>query len=293
MRPISNVVDASNYVMVELGKPIHTFDAAAVQRRADRRPSRRGRRAVRDARPRRSRRWIRTRSSSRTPAARSGSPGSWAAPTSEVTDATTDVIVESAIFDPISIRRTAFRYALRSEASLRFEKGQEFRLARARGRPHGPAHRRVGGRRRRAGRRRLEPDRADRPRACAFRPARVNRLLGHDARRRRAARAPGAGRDRARNRRRPGPAIARGGRTAGPRGRRRATPRRRSRPSRRGAATWRSRPTSPRRSPGSAATRSSRRSCRTRRCRRTGRSPLGVRDAIRETLAGAGLTARP
>jgi phenylalanyl-tRNA synthetase beta chain len=49
---------------------------------------------------------------------------------SEVTDATTDVIVESAIFDPISIRRTGQRYGLRSEASLRFEKGQEFRLAR-------------------------------------------------------------------------------------------------------------------------------------------------------------------
>ena len=50
--------------------------------------------------------------------------------TSEISDGTTDVIVESAIFDPISIRRTAFRYALRSEASLRFEKGQEHRLAR-------------------------------------------------------------------------------------------------------------------------------------------------------------------
>ena len=30
MRPVSNVVDASNYVVLEMGKPIHTFDAAAV-----------------------------------------------------------------------------------------------------------------------------------------------------------------------------------------------------------------------------------------------------------------------
>ena len=50
--------------------------------------------------------------------------------TSEVSATTTEVVVESAIFDPVSIRRTGQRYALRSEASLRFEKGQEFRLAR-------------------------------------------------------------------------------------------------------------------------------------------------------------------
>jgi phenylalanyl-tRNA synthetase beta chain len=49
---------------------------------------------------------------------------------SEITDATSEIAIESAVFDPVSIRRTGHRYALRSEASLRFEKGQEFRLAR-------------------------------------------------------------------------------------------------------------------------------------------------------------------
>ena len=49
---------------------------------------------------------------------------------SEITDSTTEIAIESAVFDPVSIRRTGHRYALRSEASLRFEKGQEFRLAR-------------------------------------------------------------------------------------------------------------------------------------------------------------------
>ena len=56
---------------------------------------------------------------------------------SEVSEETHNVIVESAIFDPVSIRRTAFRTALRSEASLRFEKGQESRLARVGARRRG------------------------------------------------------------------------------------------------------------------------------------------------------------
>jgi phenylalanyl-tRNA synthetase beta chain len=50
--------------------------------------------------------------------------------TSEVSDATSEVVIESAVFDAVSIRRTAQRLALRSEASSRFEKGQEARLAR-------------------------------------------------------------------------------------------------------------------------------------------------------------------
>ena len=181
IRPISNVVDASNYVMVEMGKPIHTFDAAAVARDGQGRASLRVRLAAagerlttldhvdRDLDPE-----ALLIADASGPLALAGVMGG---ASSEVSDATRNVIVESAIFDPVSVRRTAFRYALRSEASLRFEKGHEFRLAR------------------------LGADRAARlivewaggavargsfdthpeepsPRRVAFRPARVDRLLG-------------------------------------------------------------------------------------------------------------------
>ncbi len=128
-RPVSNVVDVSNYVMLELGKPIHTFDAAAV---------REGRIIVRLARA--GERLETLDHVDREldpetlliadPQGPLGIAGVMGGATSEIRDTTTDVVVESAIFDPVSIRRTAFRYALRSEASLRFEKGQEHRLAR-------------------------------------------------------------------------------------------------------------------------------------------------------------------
>ena len=98
--------------------------------------------------------------------------------TSEVSDATTEVIVESAIFDPVSIRRTARRLALRSEASSRFEKGQEFRLARVGRRSHGTARPGLVRRRGRARRGGHGPRRNREAARVAFRPARVNRLLG-------------------------------------------------------------------------------------------------------------------
>ena len=176
MRPISNVVDASNYVMVELGKPIHTFDAAAV---------RDGRIVVRRATPGERLETLdhveRTLDGETLVIADAdgavGIAGIMGGTASEISERTVDVIVESAIFDPVNIRRSAFRYALRSDASLRFEKGQEWRLARIgadrttrlltewaggtawRGAidsaPHEPAPVRV-----------------------AFRPTRTNRLLG-------------------------------------------------------------------------------------------------------------------
>jgi phenylalanyl-tRNA synthetase beta chain len=176
MRPVSNVVDASNYVMLELGKPIHTFDAAAVEG---------GRIIVRRARPGETLETldheVRTLdpetlliADPRGPLAIAGVMGGAA---SEVTEATRSVIVESAIFDPVSIRRTAFRYALRSEASLRFEKGQEFGLA-----PVGADRTAqlivawAGGT---VARGRIDTNpREPEPVRVPFRPARVNRLLG-------------------------------------------------------------------------------------------------------------------
>jgi phenylalanyl-tRNA synthetase beta chain len=128
-RPVSNVVDVSNYVMLELGKPIHTFDAASVHE---------GRIIVRLAQPGERLETLDHVQRELDPEALLiadpdgplGIAGVMGGAASEVSATTTNVVVESAIFDPISIRRTAFRYALRSEASLRFEKGQEHRLAR-------------------------------------------------------------------------------------------------------------------------------------------------------------------
>ena len=96
-RPISNVVDASNYVMLELGKPIHTFDAAAVHRGPDGRPTIIVRRAAAGERLETldhverelDRRHAR---SSRIRDGPIGIAGVMGGATSEVSDATTDVV---------------------------------------------------------------------------------------------------------------------------------------------------------------------------------------------------------
>ena len=177
-RPVNNVVDASNYVMLELGKPIHTFDAAAVHQ---------GRIVVRLARPGERLETLDhvTRELEpdtlliADPAGPLGIAGVMGGATSEISDATTEVIVESAIFDPVSIRRTAFRYGLRSEASLRFEKGQEHRLARLGADRTARLIAEWASGRVAAGvvdTNPVEPP----PAQLAFRPSRVNRLLGVD-----------------------------------------------------------------------------------------------------------------
>src|SRR4051812_47404256 len=178
MRPVSNVVDASNYVMIEMGKPIHTFDAGAVSG---------GQIVVRTARDGETLETLdhvqRKLTTDTLLIADAHGPlgiaGVMGGANSEVTEATTAVIVESAVFDPVSIRRTAFRYALRSEASLRFEKGQESRLARLGADRTAQLLAQWAGGRVAVGAVDSNPV-DDEPRRVAFRPARVDRLLGTD-----------------------------------------------------------------------------------------------------------------
>jgi phenylalanyl-tRNA synthetase beta chain len=122
MRPISAVVDVTNYVMHELGQPMHAYDAEAVPR---------GRIVVRRGQQGEALETIdheqRALDDRMLVIADAGSAiglaGIMGGASTEVSASTTRVILESAIFHGPTIRNTARRLGLRSEASLRHEKG--------------------------------------------------------------------------------------------------------------------------------------------------------------------------
>ncbi len=126
-RPISNVVDITNYVMLELGQPLHAFDLDTVQ----------GEVGVRLARPGEALRTLdgveRTLAPDTLLITDESGPialaGVMGGEHTEVSDGTTRILLEAARFDPVSIRRTSTRLALRSEASSRFERGLSPELA--------------------------------------------------------------------------------------------------------------------------------------------------------------------
>ena len=128
LRPISNVVDATNYVMLEVGQPLHAFDFSRVS----------GRRIiVRRTRPGET---ITTLDGSARPLAPDmlviadaeeavAVAGVMGGAASEVNDRTTTILLEAANFNPASLRRTSAALRLRTDASLRFEKGLSPELA--------------------------------------------------------------------------------------------------------------------------------------------------------------------
>jgi phenylalanyl-tRNA synthetase beta chain len=127
-RSINNVVDATNYVMHELGQPLHAFDAAALAGgRVVVRRARAGERLVtldgveRELDPE-----MTVIADAERAQAVAGVMGG---ASSEVTEATTDVFLESATFDPRRTRATRRRLGLSSDASYRFERGVDPELA--------------------------------------------------------------------------------------------------------------------------------------------------------------------
>ncbi|HYD47436.1 MAG TPA: phenylalanine--tRNA ligase subunit beta, partial [Terriglobales bacterium] len=124
MRPINNVVDATNYVMIERGQPLHAFDYDRLPApEITVRRARPGESIVTlDGQPRQLEPADLLITSGGVPVAIAGVMGG---ENSEVTESTTRILLESAWFDPSSVRRTSKRLGLRSEASYRFERATD------------------------------------------------------------------------------------------------------------------------------------------------------------------------
>ncbi len=124
VRAISNVVDVTNYVLLELGHPLHAFDAARLGGRAIVvRPARPGETLVTlDGKPRTLDPSVLVIADAERASAIAGVMGG---AESEVSDRTTQIVLESAWFQPRSVRATSKRLGLRTEASYRFERGAD------------------------------------------------------------------------------------------------------------------------------------------------------------------------
>src|SRR5438067_6994002 len=121
-RPINNVADITNYVLHELGQPLHAFDLAKLteNRIIVRRAEKDETITTLDGVERNLDQEMLVIADARRPVAVAGVMGG---EDSEISNATTDVLLESAYFDPASVRRTAKLLGLHTEASHRFERG--------------------------------------------------------------------------------------------------------------------------------------------------------------------------
>ena len=124
MRSINNVVDISNYVMLEYGQPLHFFDKDALGDKI----------VVRDAKENEEIKTldgvVRTLKASDIVITDGNKPvciaGVMGGENTEVTENTKNILIESAIFDSVSIRYTSSNLDLKSEASIRYGKGLNF-----------------------------------------------------------------------------------------------------------------------------------------------------------------------
>ena len=122
IRPINNVVDVTNYVMLELGQPMHAYDYDCVEGHTliARRAKEGETLTTLDGNERELNESMLIIADTKGPIGVAGVMGGL---TSEVTDKTTNVLLEAAVFNGPSIRRTSKALGMRSEASGRFERG--------------------------------------------------------------------------------------------------------------------------------------------------------------------------
>lgn len=122
IRPINNVVDVTNYVMLELGQPMHAYDYAHVKGHSltARRANEGEVLKTLDGTDRELTTDMLVIADEQRAVGVAGVMGGY---DSEVTNTTTDVLLEAAVFNGASIRRTARALGMRSEASGRFERG--------------------------------------------------------------------------------------------------------------------------------------------------------------------------
>ncbi|MEX1652783.1 phenylalanine--tRNA ligase subunit beta [Streptomyces pseudovenezuelae] len=134
MRPISLAVDVTNYVMMELGQPLHAYDRSLVQGIIGVRRAEEGERIrTLDGVERKLHAEDLVITDERGPIGLAGVMGGADTEIADHAEAegTTDVVIEAAHFDAVSIARTARRHKLSSEASRRFERGVDPQAAAA------------------------------------------------------------------------------------------------------------------------------------------------------------------
>lgn len=178
MRPINNVVDVTNFVMWEWGQPLHAFDLDEIEqdRIVVRRAKPKETIVTLDGTERALQQHMLVIADGARPVAVAGVMGG---ANSEVTEKTGRILLESANFDPVSVRRTAHHFGLRTEASHRFEKGLDPNVVPAAATRAAQLMQRLTGADVLAGSADVYP-RPVTPWTVACRPARVRSLLGID-----------------------------------------------------------------------------------------------------------------
>jgi phenylalanyl-tRNA synthetase beta chain len=128
LRPINNVVDITNYVLHETGQPLHAFDAAKIDGNSVvvKTVAAGTKFTTLDAKER-------TLNGTELMICNANSPmciaGVMGGTDSGVSESTVDIFIESAYFDPVSVRKTAKLHGLKTDSSFRFERGADPNMA--------------------------------------------------------------------------------------------------------------------------------------------------------------------